>query len=570
MLFLLGAAITAQGQLMLDWAHSPDGPGVSTARDVKVDCDGNVYALGFFSGNIDFDPGPGMDTIRAQGLYDLFLQKVNAQGQLVWVKTWNVYDQNMLMDTEPSPRNSLETDCSGHIYIAGTFNAITDFDPGPDSAILIPTIPVEILGHQSYLMKLDSAGNLLWARLYADSTGRFSPGSIALNSQEELIVAGSHGGPYDFDPGPGTLFVTGNLAFGKLDDQGNFVWVKAIGTIQDLSLKRALTLDTEDNLVLFGSFRNAADFDPGPGVYTLGEVTTNYEYNYFLVKLDPDGNLIWAEWLDGTDSAHPLDVTSDSENNILICGRILQSMDFDPKEGVYIVGTPGIVDITGFIARYSPSGHLNWVYELGSYHYRIQTDRFNQVYSTGDSGSSTLDYDPGPGEEFGNGGRNFILCLHPNGDFQWVQTFSTGLKGWGVSLDLDSAGTLYVTGDFFDSNVDFDPGPGQWVLSANWDSYVLKYLQPNLDVAHLPETSSLLYPNPAGAEVNVQVSLGGNSNVHICIQDAQGKILFQQHLENVPVGINTLKISTEDFPTGVYILSLEMESHRFTKKFIRQ
>src|SRR4030095_2383095 len=60
----------------------------SNARSVAVDGQGNVYSVGLFMHTLDFDPGPGVFMMTAQGPYDygIFVCKLGPNGQFIWAK----------------------------------------------------------------------------------------------------------------------------------------------------------------------------------------------------------------------------------------------------------------------------------------------------------------------------------------------------------------------------------------------------------------------------------------------------------------------------------------------------
>jgi hypothetical protein len=51
-----------------------------------VDSAGNVYTTGYFQGTVDFDPGAGTVNLSSAGSDDIFVQKLDASGNLVWAR----------------------------------------------------------------------------------------------------------------------------------------------------------------------------------------------------------------------------------------------------------------------------------------------------------------------------------------------------------------------------------------------------------------------------------------------------------------------------------------------------
>jgi len=66
------------------WAKQIGGTNVQTVRSITIDKSGNVYTTGCFRGTVDFDPG--IDTANLTGDWDIFIQKLDASGNFLWVK----------------------------------------------------------------------------------------------------------------------------------------------------------------------------------------------------------------------------------------------------------------------------------------------------------------------------------------------------------------------------------------------------------------------------------------------------------------------------------------------------
>jgi len=69
------------------------GSGEAGVHDLALDRDGNIILIGFFSGWIDFDPGP--DVWMGVGVSDVFVTKLGPDGSHLWTHTigsWGLWD----------------------------------------------------------------------------------------------------------------------------------------------------------------------------------------------------------------------------------------------------------------------------------------------------------------------------------------------------------------------------------------------------------------------------------------------------------------------------------------------
>ncbi len=100
--------------------------GVSNDYGLGIDTDalGNVYTSGYFRNTVDFDPGPGVFNITSVGGYDIFLSKLDSNGNHAWTVRAGANT------TYDDAANALTIDPSGTIYLAGNFAATVDFDFG--------------------------------------------------------------------------------------------------------------------------------------------------------------------------------------------------------------------------------------------------------------------------------------------------------------------------------------------------------------------------------------------------------------------------------------------------------
>ncbi len=102
---------------------------VAKGNGITHDAVGNIYIAGQFKGVTDFDPGVGVYTLNSES-YDIFIVKLNALGELVWVQ-----QIGSSVDAEESGRAIIH-DGNGNIIVTGCFAGTADFNYGSDSSLL--------------------------------------------------------------------------------------------------------------------------------------------------------------------------------------------------------------------------------------------------------------------------------------------------------------------------------------------------------------------------------------------------------------------------------------------------
>src|SRR3954469_1784815 len=142
--------------------------------------------------------------------------------------------------------------------------------------------------------------NFKWAKQMGGEGANAAGGSIAVDAAGNVYTTGDFSGTADFDPGPATYNLTSagtyDMFISKLDSSGNFIWAKQMGgnSAGNYVSGSSITLDAAGNVYTTGDFSGTADFDPGPGIFTLSAIRAS-----FVLKLAADGNFIWAKQTGG-------------------------------------------------------------------------------------------------------------------------------------------------------------------------------------------------------------------------------------------------------------------------------
>lgn len=368
------------------WAVSIGGTADEESYGIALDAAGNVYTTGIFLETMDFDPGPGIFELTAQGNACAFILKMDTSGNFVWAGAFTATS---------STSRDIAVNGEGDIHVTGRFIDHADFDPGPDIFEMTTTPEGE---PDIYVSKLDTDRNFVWAKALDGSRFFNDPYGITLDDTGHVYTTGRFGETVDFDPGPGVFTLSApdmlKTYVSKLDMDGNFVWAAEFGQGNG----HAVTVDGAGNLYTLGRFTGTADFDPGPGTF---ELTATYPYfAAFVSKLDPEANFVWAIQLGegGDGSVGPGGFTVDGAGNVYVTGPFHGTVDFDPGPETLELTSSGWESDT-FILKLDAFGNLVWLKHLNgiyeSYARSIAVDFFGNTYTCG--AFVEEDFDPGPG-----------------------------------------------------------------------------------------------------------------------------------------------------------------------------
>jgi hypothetical protein len=116
------------------------GPGSDGVSALLVDADNNFYLSGWFSGTVDFDPGPGVALRTAFGTgsaSDAYMLSLTAFGDLRWVNTVGAVT---VADGAVAIMAGLALTTDGALWGVGRFYGLADLDPGAAA------LPAQALG----------------------------------------------------------------------------------------------------------------------------------------------------------------------------------------------------------------------------------------------------------------------------------------------------------------------------------------------------------------------------------------------------------------------------------------
>jgi hypothetical protein len=466
-------------------------------RSAVIDAAGNTYIVGAFSGSADFDPGPGMASLTAAGIPDLFVVKLNSAGVLVWAHRIGAATRDV------SPTGIALGNAGGSLYITGSFNGTVNFNPGGNA-------PMTAIGDRdAFLLILNVDGSYATALQFGGPTAVTIARAVAVDAFDQIYLVGSFTRTVDFDPNgtTSTLTAVGTVpdAFAlKLDFARRLVWADAFGGPGFYDLALAVTVDNLGNAFVAGQFEATVDFDPSSSGFDYRSAAGVYDA--FVLKLDAAGHPVWVDTFGGVNGDVASALAVDGAGNVYVSGYFYAAADFDPGPGQRRIATHGDSQPDAFLLKLDSGGGFTWVATIGGavalFAHGVALDASGNVYQVG-SFFGTADLDPGPGQvtRTTTGEDGFVLKLDADGHFVSVDQLTApgnpngAIRPLGVLLD---ASANVIAFGQYDGAADFDPGSGVVTRPSlgGGDAFVLTLTQKTAPVNGLPGSQSILKDTP--------------------------------------------------------------------------
>ncbi len=276
--------------------------------------------------------------------------------------TWAVASQGTFVDGL-----GLASDKDGNLYNVGCLS----------STAIIGNDTINPVGLDCYISKTDSSGNFIWTitisggqveTLYDisvdDNNNCFY---VAGQTNSTMLTCNSvSASPYML-----SSLSTGALAqpfIAKYDLNGNFIWIRTGKTPSNCAnTATRVKIDNDGNAILAGTFdfysAGANTIIFGTDTLVNNNMSTN-DYEMFVVKYDPAGNVMWArQSTGGTKPASQgefIDLAVDHSNNIYVTGLLNLATIVDFGNGVTVTHPYPAHSEPSYLVKYDQNGNAQW------------------------------------------------------------------------------------------------------------------------------------------------------------------------------------------------------------------
>jgi len=449
----------AQSAPAIDWTYRAGGSLNDNAYSIVATADGGSIVA-------------GQVIPVAEGTLggDAWVTKLDADGGVEWSETYggSGYDR---------ARSIIELAEGGYLFVGGTSS-----DDG------------DVEGHQGegdyWVVRLSESGDIIWQRCFGGTEIDVALGVVRSSGGGFVITGEARSGDGDVTDNHGIT----DLWVIKIDEDGNLLWEHALGgSTSDAGFDVIESLD--GGIITVGTTTSSD-----------GDVTGFHGiYDYWVVKLSAEGEVVWQLALGGTDQDIATAVFEKPEDGSLMVIGDSYSSDGD------VTNPRG--DRDAWLVIISATGEVQSTRSYGG--------------SAADVGRSVLAYADGwliagssastDGDLESNHGETdiWLVRLTTTGETIWSSNYG-GNSGDGCSsMAIASDGGVLLGGTTISTN--FAPP-----ISGGFDLYVMKLERDDVGLTEDKESTPLsLFPNPAGTFVVISCDNWTYSDVELWSSSGQ-------------------------------------------------
>lgn len=440
-----------------------------------------------------------------------------------------------------------------------TYNGQTINEPDPNAPSTFCVIQTNADGSAGWLRVLPGANYV---------------NGLAVDHQHNIIIGGTFenqafiGNTTLVSKGMSDFFVT------KMDENGNAIWTKRGGG-DDIEYSATPTVDAQNNIYITSeSYSLSFEWND--------EWTMNSQIgdgNLFLLKIAPNGNVIWGK-LNGGDGDTSGDgyesycfqenTKTDASGNTYISGI------FGPKNNLGSFSLTSNYSFNDFVAKFDPSGTALWVKPIYTKRLtatlsEIDIDENGDLYWACQIRDSTF-----IGNQLflkqgtTNAARNFLLCRFSGADGSLIWAKQSSGTDDAIAnptgMAVYDSKSMFVSGYFTDrlsfdnTNLNNFSGIGSFLNLLGADVVL------SVNSLSNGEKTLEIFPNPAVAESNIRVNNASLSDPYtIIINDSNGNLVKSVQCAGLSAA---QKIPLTGLPAGVYFVTVKNDKSSETQRLL--
>jgi len=387
-------------------------------------------------------------------------------------------------------------------------------------------------GGDIWLIRIDSIGNFLWGNCYGSNGGDEEPLSISTTKDNGFILLGASNGA-----GQDVPFHLGGSEFEydwfvvKTDSTGNKKWTKDLGGSNDEAPNFYGSILTANNCYYLASSTSSIDFNCTDTGWHSGANTIT---DYYLLKLDTIGNVVWDKSFGGSRYDEMKSAVLDPRDSTIVITGASSSNDY------MVTGNPGGNSM--WTIKVDMNGNLIWEKSLGGTH---------------GCGGINITLNPDSGYVIMAGTQGIIgetdnwVFLIDNAGYDMTDKIFGGVNyDYSASIFPFKRGFIATGSSYSDS---FTEGTNRGWRSTGEEAFIsyLDYWPAGVQQFSKNNGTLQVYPNPANDKVRIWFPTSINESDFLGITNIMGQIVFE---EKIIAYEKYTDISTSNWASGFYIV----------------
>ena len=314
----------------IEWENTIGGNKDDVLRDVIQTADGGYLAGGYSVSGIGGDKTEGR--LGPPFYSDYWVIKLNASGEIIWQNTiGGIFDDHLI---------SLIENADGTFYLGGESSSEAGIDKAEYS-----------YANDIWIVKINSVGNIIWQSTISGLQGEYFQ-KMKVTADGGLIIGAYSYSNAGLDKSEGS-YGTYDYWIVKLDTSGNIEWENTIGGNNPDYLNDITEIPGGGYLLIGASSSDASGEKSTTAFGGLG-----YD-DYWIIKLDVNGNVLWEKIYGGDSADYATCVTILPDGNFLIGGNSSSQISGNKTTNTFEFTT----DI--WIIKIDGDGNIIWENSIG-------------------------------------------------------------------------------------------------------------------------------------------------------------------------------------------------------------
>lgn len=431
LLFLLILFTIPSLSFSQQWGASTFGQFTNEANDVEINTNQELYTTGYITGETAFNSSNVVPYALGNG--DIYIAKYSSTGSLIWQKTFGGSYSDKAIDL------AIGTD--QNILVTGQFFGTVSFGS--------ITLTSSANSKDIFIVKLDPAGNVLWARKEGGSLAENAYG-ITVDHQNNVILTGQFQGSatiannnFTSAIDPNTNQSSFDFFISKYDSNGTPLWsLNGFAEYDDRGL--AVAVDNQNNIFFTGQFSKTLIF--------ASNTYSNLGYNIgFLCKLNPAGQLQFFNQMKAG-MTNPYDLELNSDDDVVVTGDFLGNMNYYDATGTHAIQNS--FDKHIFILKTTNNGNYQWNYTLGSENdisaRSVSMDPHKDIFVTGYFKCDLSQIQDTAEVTFNSVGFKdvYLLKINNSGQYEYIKHFGGKMDDEGHGVAITQNDMPHICGSF--------------------------------------------------------------------------------------------------------------------------